>query len=152
MKANRITKLARFTGMAVALVLFATASTEVKAQNGAKGGATKLLELSGRSATAAVSTATETKVMVCGKCKEEFTSRVDLSARGAHKPTVFVAKHLCDGCGTDWSIVGHGKAKVSVATHKCTNCGAETLACCNTKPSTVATKGMEKKTEVAPLK
>ena len=55
--------------------------------------------------------------------------------------------------GTDWAVVGVGKAKQSVATHKCTSCGAVTLACCSTKDSgDLATKGMDKKVEVAPLK
>ncbi len=153
MKTDRITKMARITGMTVVLVLFAGLASEVKAQNGAKGGAGKLLALSAGPAVPAVSAVTETKPMACSKCKEKFSSRVDLTARGANKPTVLVAKHLCEGCGTDWSVVGHGKAKVSVANHKCTSCGAETVACCNTKKtSDVATKGMEKKFEVAPLK
>ena len=90
--------------------------------------------------------------MACAKCKDVFSTRVDPTARGANKQAEFVATHLCGGCGTDWSVTGHGKAKGAVATHKCTSCGAETAACCNTKGVTVATKGMEKKYEVAPLK
>ena len=93
--------------------------------------------------------------MPCAKCKDQVTSRVDYSARGANKPTIQVVTHLCEGCGTDWAVIGHGKAKQSVATHKCTSCGAATLACCNTsKGSVAATKGMEKAkdVEVAPLK
>lgn len=93
--------------------------------------------------------------MACAKCKDKVTSRIDYSARGANKPTIRVVTHLCDGCGTDWTVVGHGKAKQSVATHKCTSCGSENLACCNTsKGSDVATKGMEKAKnfDVAPLK
>ncbi len=97
--------------------------------------------------------------MACPKCKDKVTTRVDMTARGANKPTIRVVTHLCEGCGTDWKVVGHGKAKQSVATHKCTGCGAENLACCNTtKGSTVATKGMEKRNlkdlnfEVAPVK
>jgi hypothetical protein len=67
--------------------------------------------------------------------------------------TKSVSRHGCEGCGTDWKVVGHGKAKVSVASHKCTCCGEASLACCNTsKAATVATKGMDKKFEVAPLK
>lgn len=93
--------------------------------------------------------------MPCAKCKDKVTNRVDMSARGANKPTIRVSTHLCEGCGTDWAVVGHGKAKQSVATHKCTSCGSENLACCNTsKGSDVATKGMEKakSVDVAPLK
>lgn len=153
MKTNRIGKTARLTGITVVLVLFAGLTSEVRAQNGAKGGGSKLMALSSGPAIPAVSAGTVTKPMACSKCKEEFSRRVDLTARGANKPTIFVAKHLCEGCGNEWSVVGHGKAKVSVANHKCTSCGAEIVTCCNTKKtSDVATKGMEKKFEVAPLK
>jgi hypothetical protein len=152
MKANRINRLARLTGITIALALFAGVAGTAYAQNGAKGGATKLLELNGTLVTPK-SGPSDYKPMSCGKCKDEFVKRVDWSARGANKPTITVAKHLCDGCGTEWNVVGHGKAKANVATHKCTSCGEASLACCNTKKSAnVATKGMEKKFEAAPLK
>lgn len=95
----------------------------------------------------------EVAQMPCPKCKDTVMTRVDYAARGANKPTIRVVTHQCGGCGTDWTIVGVGKAKQAVASHKCTSCGAEDVACCNTtKGSTVATKGMEKTAEVAPLK
>ena len=97
-------------------------------------------------------TPAEIPAMACAKCKDKVTSRIDYSARGANKPTIRVVTHLCEGCGTDWTITGTGKAKQAVASHKCTSCGAENLACCNTQGSTVATKGMEKQLDVAPLK
>ncbi|ODU23876.1 MAG: hypothetical protein ABS95_02895 [Verrucomicrobia bacterium SCN 57-15] len=104
-------------------------------------------------------TPAEIPQMACPKCTDKVTSRIDYSARGANKPVIRVVTHQCEGCGTDWKIVGVGKGKQSVATHKCSSCGAENLACCNTtKGSTVATKGMEKKNlkdlnfEVAPVK
>jgi hypothetical protein len=91
--------------------------------------------------------------MLCAKCKDEITSRVDFSARGANKPTVPVFRHLCEGCETTLSTVGSGKGMHQVATHKCTSCGSENLACCDTnKGSVAATKGMEKQMNVAPLK
>lgn len=96
--------------------------------------------------------------MACPKCTDKVTSRIDYSARGANKPTIRVVTHQCQGCTTDWKIVGHGKSKQSIATHKCSGCGSENLACCNTRGSTVATAGMEKKNlkdlnfEVAPVK
>jgi hypothetical protein len=152
MKANRITTLARVTGMTIALALFAGVSGQLYAQNGAKGGATKLLELSGGAITSQAE-ASNDKPMSCAKCKDEFVQRVDRSARGANKPVITVTTHLCNGCGTDWNVVGHGKAQVSVATHKCTSCGAATVACCNPKTAReTATKGMDKKFEVAPIK
>lgn len=157
MKVNSITTLARFAGMTIALALFAGV-TEVKAQEmgSAKGGGIKLLELSGRQVTpkseASASKSSDAKPMSCAKCTDELSTRVDLSARGANKPAITVTTHLCDGCGTDWNVVGHGKAKASVASHKCTSCGADSLACCNTNSGGTATKGMEKKFEVAPIK
>jgi hypothetical protein len=149
MKTNYITRLVCFTGIAVAAVLFAGLAG-VNAQNGAKGGATKLLQLNGGAITA--KSESSVKPMGCGKCKDEFVKRVDWSTRGANRAEVLAVKHLCASCGNEWTTVGHGKAKVSLATHKCTNCGEAAVACCNTKNAGVATKGMEKKFEVAPLK
>jgi hypothetical protein len=151
MKTTRINTAARFTGLAIALAFFAGVAGEVRAQE--KGdGAKKLLQLSGRSITPKPEPS-DYKPMSCAMCKDALSKRVDWTARGANKPTIVVAQHLCDGCGVDWTTSGHGKAKVAVATHKCTSCGAESLACCSTSKSGVAaTKGMEKKFEVAPVK
>jgi hypothetical protein len=67
--------------------------------------------------------------------------------------TKVIAKHLCEGCGTDWTVAGTGKGKQAIASHKCTACGAENLACCSgTGSSTTATKGMDQKIQIAPLK
>lgn len=99
--------------------------------------------------------------MACPKCKDSTARVRDYDGKGlgarallaGGPPTKLVATHLCEGCGTDWKSNGVGKARQLVATHKCTGCGADNLACCNTtKGSTVASKGMEKKFEVAPLK
>lgn len=149
---------ARLTGVAVAIALFAGVAS-VSAQNGAKGGATKLLQLNGSLVTPK-SEPSNYKPMSCGKCKNEVVQVRDTDSKGGARAlltsaplTKSVSRHGCEGCGTDWSVVGHGKAKVSVASHKCTSCGEASLACCNTKKSAdVATKGMEKKFEVAPLK
>lgn len=149
MKTNRINRLARLTGMTIALAVFAGIGGLANAQ---EKGATRLLRLSG-ALVEPKSAPSDYKPMSCAKCKDGYMRRVDWTARGANKPTITVAKHLCDGCGTDWNVVGHGKAKASVASHKCTSCGEASLACCNTsKAGAVATKGMEKKFEVAPLK
>lgn len=147
-----INKLVRLSVAVSVMALFAGFAAETQAQNGAKGGATKLLEFSGGSIKPKVAVS-DYQPMPCAKCKDEATRRVDWSARGANKPTILVSKHLCEGCGTTISVSGHGKAKQDLVTHKCTSCGAESLACCNTKKSReIATKGMEKKLEVAPLK
>lgn len=139
--------------MILAAALFSSIAGENAHEAGsAKGGGTKLLQISGGSVLLKAEPASS-KPMSCGKCTDELVKRVDLGARGANQPATLSFRHLCDGCGNEWSVVGHGKAKVSVATHKCTSCGEETGACCNTgNSSAVATRGMSKKFEVAPLK
>lgn len=154
MKTTRINSAARFTGLIIALALFAGVAGAARGQEtgSAKGGATKLLQLNGSLVTPK-SEPSDYKPMSCAKCKDEYVSRVDWTARGAYKPTVTYAKHLCGGCGNEWTVVGHGKAKRDIATHTCSSYGAETAACCATrKGEVVGTKGMDKKFEVAPLK
>ena len=95
--------------------------------------------------------------MACPKCKDTWVAQPDTNAKGAKilmgQTTKLVAQHLCAGCSTDLVTAGAGKAKHTVATHKCSGCGAENLACCSTKGAgAVATKGMDKKIEIAPLK
>jgi len=160
MKTIRINTTARLAGITIALALFAGVAAEVKAGGDGKG-AIRLLELGRRAQSAPAPAVSEFKEMACPKCKDILTTQPDVTSRGLGArslvaggvPTQTVARHLCDGCGVDWTISGHGKAKVAVANHKCTSCGAESLACCNmTKGSPVATKGMDKKFEIAPLK
>ncbi len=154
MKKNRINTLARTTGMTIAMALFASAAAVLNAGEipTGKGGATRLLELSGRLVTPKIELVAPTP-MPCAKCKDEYVTRTDWTARGANKPTITLASHLCRGCGNEWVVSGHGKAKTSTAAHTCTSCGAESLACCSSSKSSVAaTKGMEKAFEVAPIK
>ncbi len=160
MNKHHITIIARLTGTAIAVALFAGIATSAQAQYKATGNDGITASPKGRQFLdeykrnhGPASTPASVPQMGCAKCKDQVTQRVDWSARGANKPTILVSTHLCKGCGTDWAVVGHGKAKQSVASHKCTSCGAESLACCNTtKGRTGATKGMEKKFEMAPLK
>ena len=100
-----------------------------------------------------------TPAMSCPKCKDAWVALPDTSPKGlgaralVGQATIRVAKHLCEGCATDWSQAGTGKATHTVAAHKCTACGAENLACCAPNPAgAVATKGMGEKFEVAPIK
>ena len=160
MKTYSINRLARLTGITVAIALLTGIAGSVQAQYRAIGddGITaspktrQLLDDYKRNHTPAAAPV-DIPQMACPKCKDKVAKKIDWTARGANKSTILVATHLCDGCGTEWNVVGHGKAKVAVAAHKCTGCGAESLACCDTsKTSTVATKGMERKFEVAPLK
>ena len=155
--------MARLTGITAALALFAGVASGLRAGEipTGKGGATKLLQLSGSLVTPRFEPS-DYKPMSCAKCKDTTLALRDIEptkgagakaqlARGI--PTRLVAIHECEGCGNKWVITGHGKGKQAIASHKCTGCGAESLACCNTKKgSDVATKGMEKKFDVAPFK
>ena len=155
MKTNRTNTMTRLCGLTMTLVLFAATAAVLRGADipTAKGGASKLLEITERPATAAKGEAGDYKPMSCAKCRDEYVRRVDWTARGASKPAITVARHLCEGCGNTWVVSGHGKAKTSTASHTCTSCGAESLACCSTSKSGVAaTKGLEKKFEVAPVK
>lgn len=158
MKTERNRTMGRWAGMIIVLALFAGTASDVKAQKGA--GAAKLLELNSRSVTPKTEP-NDSKPMSCSKCKDVWVTQADKEMKGfgaktlvsQGTPTIKVAKHLCGGCGSDWATVGEGKARHVVAAHKCTSCAAESLACCNTKKgSDLATKGMEKKFEIAPLK
>jgi hypothetical protein len=124
MKTNRTNTLARLGGLTIAVALFGGAASTLSAGEipTAKGGASKLLDLTGRSVTPK-SEPGNNKPMSCTNCKDEFVRRVDWSARGANKSTVIVANHLCGGCDTTIATVGHGKAKTTAAVHKCTSCG-----------------------------
>jgi hypothetical protein len=82
------------------------------------------------------------KPMSCPKCKSAWTSHPDNSTRGAIKPTVWVEKHLCEGCETTITVAGVGKGKHSVPVHKCTTCGAPNEGCCSTGSTTGGAKGM----------
>jgi hypothetical protein len=110
-----------------------------------------------RARTTPVSTAEPT--MACPKCKDIWVAQTDRNPKGSGVRTLMgqttkrVAQHFCNGCGVDWALAGTGKAKHAVATHKCSGCGSENLACCSTKGTgNVATEGMEKKFQVAPVK
>src|SRR6266498_374042 len=149
MKTTSINTVVRMTGLVITLAMFAGIAGQVGAQ---EKGATRLLRLSG-TLVEPKAEASEYKPMACAKCQQEYVTRNDWSARGANKPDVLVARHLCAGCETSIATEGHGEAKYDVASHKCTSCGAETLACCfSKKGNETATKGMEKKFEIAPLK
>ena len=123
MKTVSTIKLARVSGIAIAVALFAVLTSEVKAETAFKGGASQLTRR-----TAPVTSAY--KPMGCAKCNDEFVTRKDVTARGANKPDITVARHLCAGCATTSTTVGQGKAKHEVTTHKCAS-GAP--GCCSTK-------------------
>ena len=95
MKANRTNTLARLGGLTIAVALFGGAAGTLSAGEiaTAKGGASRLLELTGRSVTLKSEPGNH-KPMSCTNCKEEFVRRVDWSASGANKPT---ASNAIDG-------------------------------------------------------
>jgi len=109
---------------------------------------------------ARLNTATPALVsMACPKCKDEWVTSPNRQAKGVQYlvsggvPVTKVARHLCAGCNTTITVEGNSKAtKHNVATHTCASCGAELASCCSTSKNGVATKGMEKQAEIAPLK
>lgn len=130
--------------LAVALVTWLGGQVQAQELPTGKGaGAAKLLELN-RSKAPSSDKADTAIPMSCPKCRSEWTSRTDYTARGAMKPKVWVEKHLCEGCDTTISVVGHGKAKHDVVTHKCASCGATDASCCATTQGAGPTKGMGK--------
>ena len=158
LKINRINTLARLCGMTIALALWAGVVGMANAQ---EKGATRLLRLSG-TLVEPKSAPSGYKPISCAKCTDRVVvvkDNVPTKGAGARAllaggvPTKNVTTHECDGCGNTWVLRGHGKAKTMTAVHTCTSCGAESLACCSTSKSGIAaTKGMEKKFEVAPVK
>lgn len=149
MNATHMSRIARISGLFVAVALFAGIAQEVRAQ--AKGdGAKKLLELSGALVTPE-SGPIDYDPMLCRRCQDTVVAVPDRDPRGLGAktliargtPTKLVARHACEGCGVDWVLVGHGKTKQAVAAHTCTGCGAEIASCCNTRVgSTAPTRGM----------
>jgi hypothetical protein len=71
----------------------------------------------------------------CGMCKDQFVTRTDVFAKGANKPTILVAKHLCNDCVTTVTAKGQGKASRDVVTHKCSMSATGGAACCAAKKS-----------------
>jgi len=83
----------------------------------------------------------DTFAMVCTKCESVSFETVTLEkSHIKHLTSGF--KHLCPGCKTYITVVGHyGKSEV---THTCESCGDGSAFCCATAPGTGATQGMEK--------
>jgi hypothetical protein len=58
-------------------------------------------------------------VMSCPMCKDEISTRVDTSVRGAIKPTVISVRHLCARCDTTVKVLPTGKNAATTVTHTC---------------------------------
>ena len=130
----------------VALVGLAWAPSQLLAQ---EKGAERLMKLN-RPPAAPTSQAAVPKTvpMSCPKCQDVVKQVPDWSAKGGQilmaggRPTKSVVQHLCEGCSTTLTTVGHGKAKQDIAQHTCTACGAESKSCCSTVAHGKPTPGM----------
>lgn len=141
MKTNRSITITKLWGLTVALGLLSAGTAALRATDTpTRGGASRLLEVTGRPATLRPE-ASQHQPMSCAQCKTVSVTAKDWTARGANKPDVVAARHLCGGCGTDWVISGHGKAKVRKAVHTCTGCGSANIACCVTSKGGHPTTG-----------
>ena len=128
---TKITRIGRIVGFAIAVALFAgvTATGNAQENGSAKGGATRLMQLNAPKAAALVTTP-DYKPMACAHCKDRVITVRDTDTRGAGArtlvsggaPTKTIAKHLCNACGNEWVVSGHGKAKTFLAVHKCASC------------------------------
>jgi hypothetical protein len=132
MKTTSKTIIAAFAGMAL---FFGAAQAQYTATgNDGITASPKLRELiNSRTGSSAPSVMPAGAKHACAMCKYEVVTRVDSTARGAVKPTITVAKHLCPGCETTISTAGTGKASRDVVTHKCSAGGAESATCCALK-------------------
>ena len=128
------------TGIAVGITLVVSTVGGIKAQDFLfKSGGQKLMN-----PPSGVATPSDAKAMACPKCTTEWLARPIAGTKAMEPKTQLVPRHLCNGCETTITTVGHGKQATDVATHKCTSCGADTAACCSTAKSDVTvTKGME---------
>jgi hypothetical protein len=95
--------------------------------NGARGGASDLISLSGERPT--IAEKATAKARVCSSCTTEskVVSVPDNKARVLR--AVPTATHGCPTCKTTSILVGHGKAKVEKRSHGCA-AAPETLVCC----------------------
>jgi hypothetical protein len=125
------TTTGRIAGFAIAVALFAvtTGAGSAQEKGSAKGGATMLLQLNTPKATAPI-TLPDYKPMACAHCKDRVITVRDSDMRGAGArtlvsggaPTKTIAKHLCNACGNDWVVSGHGKMTTFLAVHTCASC------------------------------
>jgi hypothetical protein len=128
-------------------MLAAVGTSSAFAQQGAKGGATKLMELSAVKSPAEAEALKpgDTVAMVCSKCKSVQVTYVSTESKEHVKKLIVGEKHICPGCKSTIEVVGHGKAKTDTVKHVCQKCGDESAFCCATKAGTGGTLGMAEK-------
>lgn len=79
--------------------------------------------------------------MACTKCKTVQVREVDLN-RGILEWFTPNVKHVCPGCGGNWSWVTYGRSpRHGDWVHTCSKCGDKSMYCCSTE-SGKKTKGM----------
>ena len=117
------------------------------AQETAKGGGKKLMELSEVKSQAQLEQLKPGDVvaMVCSKCKTVEMTYVTSESKDHVKILRPGEKHLCPGCKTMMEVVGHGKGKTDEVKHICKACGDTSAFCCATRPGAGETLGMREK-------
>jgi hypothetical protein len=95
--------------------------------NGARGGGSDLMRLSGERPT--ITEKATAKVMVCSSCTTESKVVSVRDNKGRVLRAVPTVTHGCPSCKTTSTLVGHGKAKVEKRSHGCA-AAAETFVCC----------------------
>jgi hypothetical protein len=134
------------TSICVGMVVAAMAAATI-AQEGAKGGGKKLIELSQikTQAEAEALKPGDTVAMICAKCKSVQITYATKESKDYVTILRPGEKHLCPGCKSTIEVVGHGKAKTDEVKHVCKSCGDDSAYCCATKPGTRPTLGMVEK-------
>ena len=130
-------------GLSLALAFMVCTPREVRAGPDLKG-SERMLQMQGINTVAQAEALKpgDTFAMVCTKCKSVSYMTVTLE-KDHIKHLTPGYKHLCPGCQTYITVVGHyGKNEI---THTCEGCGDGSAFCCATAPGTGSTKGMEKK-------
>jgi hypothetical protein len=122
---NNIMKSLVGSGLALALAAVVWSPAVVSAQQ--VKGAQLLMN---KPVSVSVAAAPAARPMACPKCTTEFSSRVDNSVRGANKPVVTAAKHLCGGCDTSIKTTGVGKHATDAVVHTCSMNGSAPSGCC----------------------
>lgn len=149
MKNNSKVALLIIIGTSVSVLGLATGCTTTttsQASTSAKGGGTRLIELT-RINTLAEAEALETGdaiAMVCSKCKSAVVNFVTQDSK-LYTKMIPGEKHFCPGCNSTIEVVGHGKQKTDVVKHVCKACGDDSAFCCATKRGSGPTTGMDQK-------
>jgi hypothetical protein len=109
--------------LAVAVLIWTPASSSAQGK-----GAQLLIQRAAPASTApAVAVA---PAVSCPECATQFTTRTDATVRGAIKPTVITAKHLCGSCDTSVKTTQTGKHAVDVTLHTCATDATTAVSCC----------------------